>query len=89
MKSHLIILMSVAFFLIAFTFSPGQESKSIDITIDRDGIVLQGKFYMSDGIGKFPTVILLHGFPGNNKDVLGLGKKLSEADFFSTVDPNL
>jgi len=50
----------------------------IDITIDRDGILLKGKFYMSDGNGPFPTVILLHGFIGNDADILGIGSRLSE-----------
>jgi pimeloyl-ACP methyl ester carboxylesterase len=78
MKPHSIFLKSVLFFLIVFTFSHSQESTPIDITIDRDGILLKGKFYMPEGMGKFPTVILLHGFPGNEIDVLGIGKRLSE-----------
>ena len=77
MKPYSIFLKSVLFFLIVFTFCHSQESTPIDITIDRDGILLQGKFYISEGTGKFPTVILLHGFPGGEGDVLGIGKKLS------------
>ena len=78
MKSHSILLKSVLFFLIVFTFSHGQESTPIDITIDREGILLQGKFYISEETGTLPTVILLQGFPGNETDVLGIGKKLSD-----------
>ena len=81
MKPHSIFLTSVVFILIIFTFSYGQQSIPIDITIDCDGIRLQGKFYMSEGTGTFPTVILLHGFPGNEIDVLGIGKKLSAAGY--------
>jgi len=71
MKSHSIFLRSVLFFLIVFTISHGQESNPTNITIDRDGTILQGKFYTSEGNGKFPTVIILHGFPGGEGDVFG------------------
>ena len=56
-----------------------QETMPADITIDRDGILLKGKFFFSDGSGPFPTVVLLHGFPGNESDVLGIGNKLAHA----------
>jgi uncharacterized protein len=67
-----------------FTFlltdiTPAQENTSNDIAIIRDGLTLKGKFYSVEGTGSFTTVILLHGFPGNETDVLGVGKKLSEA----------
>jgi dipeptidyl aminopeptidase/acylaminoacyl peptidase len=62
-------------------FSVGQSRAStpIDVTINRDGVLLQGKFYISEGIGPFPTVVLLNGFPGNELDVLGIGNLLSES----------
>jgi len=64
-----------------FTAAHAAAIQSIeDITITRDGIVLKGKFHLADGTGPFPTAILLHGFPGNETDVLGIGKRLSEAD---------
>ncbi|KAA3619913.1 MAG: alpha/beta fold hydrolase [Calditrichaeota bacterium] len=56
-----------------------QTSAPAAITITRGGVLLKGKLYISEGEGKFPTVILLHGLPGNEIDVLGLGAKLSEA----------
>ncbi len=61
------------------TAAPCQALKPVEITIDRNGVHLKGKFYISEGAGKFPTVILLHGFPGNKQDVLDIGKILSEA----------
>ncbi len=79
MKLHSNFLKSVLFFLIVFTFSQSQASTPIDINIDRDRIVLKGKFYVSDGDGSFPTVILLHGGIGNETDVLGIGDKLFKA----------
>lgn len=57
----------------------GQASDPVEITINRNEILLQGKFYVSEKTGKCPTVILLQGFPGNEQDVLGIGKKLSKA----------
>lgn len=56
-----------------------QTSIPTDIIIDRGGILLKGKFYISEGEGNIATVILLHGFPGNETDVLGLGSELSQA----------
>jgi esterase/lipase len=53
----------------------------IEITIDRNGVLLNGKFYVAEGEGIFPTVILLHGFPGNESDVLGIGNKLAQSGF--------
>lgn len=57
----------------------GQASNPVEITINRNGILLKGKFYVSEETGNCPTVILLQGFSGNEQDVLGIGKKLSEA----------
>lgn len=64
--------------LIIFFFIQVQASTPVNIAIDRDGIQLKGKFYLSEGTGVFPTVILLHGFPGGEGDVLGIGKTLSD-----------
>jgi pimeloyl-ACP methyl ester carboxylesterase len=58
-----------------------KASEPIDMTIDRDGILLKGKLYKAEKIGNCPTVILLHGFPGGDSDVLGLGKALSKVNF--------
>ena len=55
-----------------------QEIIASDITIDNNGILLQGKFYKSDEDGYLPTVILLQGSPGNARDVLGLGSRISQ-----------
>lgn len=66
-------------FLTVLAVIYSQTSTPADITIDRSGMLLKGKFYVSEGKESFPTVILLHGFPGNEIDVLGLGNKLSQA----------
>jgi pimeloyl-ACP methyl ester carboxylesterase len=56
-----------------------QVTTPVDICIDRSGVLLSGKFYVSEGTGVFPTVILLQGFPGNETDVMGIGKILSQS----------
>ncbi len=55
------------------------NSEPISISFNSDGYVLKGKFYPAEGKGPFPTVLLLQGFPGNEKDVLGLGQKVSSS----------
>lgn len=42
---------------------------------------IRGLFYKASGAGPFPTVILCHGFPGNDTDVLGLGQTLMKRGF--------
>jgi dienelactone hydrolase len=51
---------------------------SIEITFQRDNLSLSGKMHPAQGTGPFATVILLHGSPGNEDDVLDLGQKLSQ-----------
>jgi len=42
---------------------------------------IHGLFYKASGVGQLPTVILCHGFPGNDTDVLGLGERLMKKGF--------
>jgi dienelactone hydrolase len=67
------------FLLMVVAVSQVQATTPQDVAIDNNGVLLKGKFYVSEGTGPFPTVIILHGMPGNDTDVLGLGNKLSEA----------
>ncbi len=69
---------TILFSLLSQLTIQSQELTPVDITIDRDGTLLNGKLYVSEGNGIFPTVLLLHGFPGNETDVLGLGNSLSK-----------
>jgi len=80
MRSLLRSFLITIFFLMILAFNQSQASFPLEITINRDGVLLKGKFYMSEGIGNFPTVILLQGFPGNETDVLGIGSQLSEEE---------
>ena len=76
-------LLAKAFIIFSATIAvaQGQTVAPVEINLIRSGIDLKGIFYISGDSGTFPTVILLHGFPGNEKDVLNLGMKLSEAGY--------
>jgi predicted alpha/beta-fold hydrolase len=58
-------------------------SQVIPVSIDlkSNGIKLDAKFYPANKTDKVPTVILLHGFPGNQSSPLGLAEKLNNAGF--------
>ena len=43
-----------------------------------EGHTICGNFFPTTGESYFPTVLLLHGFPGNEEDVLGLGYMMSQ-----------
>jgi hypothetical protein len=53
----------------------------VDISFPSQGHSLKGKFFPANSGTAQPTIILLHGFPGNETDVLGLGKSISESGF--------
>jgi pimeloyl-ACP methyl ester carboxylesterase len=50
----------------------------IPIDFVSHGSKIEGKFYFAVGEPPFVTVVLLHGFPGNEEDVLGLGERMSQ-----------
>ena len=50
----------------------------MNVRIERDTYHLAGRLLTSGG-GPNPAVLLLHGFPGNDSDVLGIGAALAEA----------
>lgn len=66
-------------------FSPliGQTDTkiSVPITFESQGNTLKGKFFHAKTSDQALTLILLHGFPGDQEDVLGLGQKLATAGF--------
>jgi dienelactone hydrolase len=55
------------------------QTGSEDITFEREGILLKGRFHLAPGTGDFPTVVFLSGFPGGRTDVIGIGKLLTNA----------
>jgi dienelactone hydrolase len=55
--------------------------KPIPATFESKGVNIRGIFYQAPGVRPLPTIILCHGFPGNNADVLGLGERLMREGF--------
>ena len=55
--------------------------KPIPVTFESKGANVRGLFYKASGMRPLPTVVLCHGFPGNDTDVLGLGERLMEEGF--------
>lgn len=52
----------------------------IELTIDSEGYRLPALAYLANGKGPHPTVVLLHGFPGNEKN-LDIAQSLRRAGF--------
>lgn len=57
----------------------------IPISFDSHGATLYGYFSEAHGKGPHPTVILLHGSPGGNRDVLGLAQAAPRAGWNALV----
>jgi len=74
--SPLLLSIIVIFLLISL---PAFSQEPEDIIIERDSVILKGKFYKAAGDDNKPVVILLQGSPGNTYDVLGLGRSLSRS----------
>jgi esterase/lipase len=55
------------------------QSNPITIDLRNNGIKLDAKIYVTDKPNKAPSVILLHGFPGNQSSPLGLAERLNSA----------
>ena len=53
----------------------------VPVVFESTGSKVRGLFYKASGAGPFPTVVLCQGFPGNNRDVLGLGERLMKEGF--------
>jgi len=53
----------------------------VTVTFKSKGANIHAVFYQAHGVRPLPTVILCHGFPGNNTDVLGLGERLMKEGF--------
>lgn len=77
--SPLLRSFTVILFLIFPNIVESQEVLPVDITIDNNGVNLRGKFFVVEGEGSYPTLIMLHGFPGNEYSALGMGKQLMQS----------
>lgn len=78
MKCNFRLFVAIGFFSASLAVS---AATPIDVDIDNAGVTLKGKLFSAAGAGPFITVILLHGFPSDEVDVLGIGGKLAEAGF--------
>jgi len=54
------------------------SDNSTPITFISHGVKIKGWFFPATGLGSFPTVILLHGFPGGKGGEYRLGQEMSE-----------
>ena len=71
-----IITISVLAILTESTFC---QITPVKVDLYSNGNKLNADFYNASGGDKQPTLILLHGFPGEEGDLFGLGKKLSSS----------
>jgi dipeptidyl aminopeptidase/acylaminoacyl peptidase len=55
------------------------------VAFDSHGSTLHGYFCQAKGEGLHPTIILLHGSPGGNRDVLGLAQEVPRAGWNALV----
>jgi fermentation-respiration switch protein FrsA (DUF1100 family) len=75
MKTLKIILLLI---LTASSLQLVSQENPVIIDLRNNGVKLDAKFYtVGNGISA-PTVILLHGFPGNDKSPLGLAERLNK-----------
>jgi dipeptidyl aminopeptidase/acylaminoacyl peptidase len=59
--------------------------KPVPVTFESKGANIHAIFYRALGVKPLPTVILCHGFPGNDGDVFGLGERLTKEGFNALV----
>jgi pimeloyl-ACP methyl ester carboxylesterase len=62
--------------------APAPPPAIVELTIDSSGERLPGHAYLAAGPGPHPTVLLLHGFPGNERN-LDLAQRFRRAGFNS------
>lgn len=67
--------------LIGTSVQLASQVNPVSIDLRSNGVKLDAKFYPANKTDKVPTVILLHGFPGNQSSPLGLAEKLNAAGF--------
>jgi hypothetical protein len=46
---------------------PASPPRSAQVLIPSHGVGMNGLFYLAGGEGPHPTLVLLHGFPGNEQ----------------------
>jgi len=48
---------------------PGHPPRSAQVLVPSHGLGMNGLFYLAGGAGLHPTILLLHGFPGNEQNL--------------------
>ena len=74
-----IIKLGIVLILVIFTGIAYSQIAPVKIDLYSNGNKLNADFYQAFGSDKYPTLILLHGMPGGEGDIFGLGKKLSSS----------
>jgi len=59
---------------------PANPPTTIELNFDSHGAALNGHLYLANGAGPHPTVVLLHGLPGNERN-LDLAQAIRRAGF--------
>ena len=67
--------------LISISLQLVSQVNPVNIDLINNGLKLDAKLYVTDKTTKVPSVILLHGFPGNQSSPLGLAERLNAAGF--------
>ena len=71
---YLVITLSCC---IGIIMAEDNREGTVPVNFKSEGFKIAGQFFPADGKGPFPTVILLHGIPGGEGDLFGLGKHLN------------
>jgi pimeloyl-ACP methyl ester carboxylesterase len=69
----------LCFILISNSLLLSAQLNPVSVDLRNNGIKLDAKFYPANKTTKSPSVILLHGFPGNQSSPLGLAERLNTA----------
>jgi pimeloyl-ACP methyl ester carboxylesterase len=58
---------------------------AVCVTFESKSAKIRGLLYRACGTEPLPVVVMCHGFPGSNEDVLGLGERLAKSGITSLV----
>jgi dipeptidyl aminopeptidase/acylaminoacyl peptidase len=74
-----VFIFSVFVLILSIPLKVLSQLEVADVNLVSNGNKLNADFYKASGGDKYPTLILLHGYPGGEGDPWGLGKKLSSS----------
>ena len=72
-------IFSVIILILCIPLKVFTQTEVVDVDLVSNGNKLNADFYKASGGDKYPTLILLHGYPGGEGDPWGLGRKLSSS----------